>query len=100
GYADHDRLDVADGLENLLVERCGLDLAAAAGGGKHRILTEPRDQMQAALDQVLEGDAIVRRDCGKPPVHHLLTRFRIDEKRWSLLGHCAEPIATQHMRGT
>jgi len=39
------------------------------------------------------------RDGGEPPMDHFLTVFGIDEERRTLRGHCAEPIAAEHVSG-
>src|SRR6266536_5117075 len=92
--ADHLRLDVTGGFEQLLVPRGRLDLAAAGQRAEHGIL-----QAQPAGDRIGECHAVVLEDGCQPDVQHPLVVFAVDEDCRTRLRHGAEPVLAERVRG-
>ena len=96
--ADVLRLDVAGGLVDLAIEGGRLDPAAFAVDGAQRcVLAEQRQDMQAALDQFLERDAVVLGDRGQADVEFVLVVLGAEIERRAGFGQRAEPVLAGDM---
>ena len=91
------RLDVACGLVELAIEAGRLDLAALGQGAERRIRSEERENAKTTVDQLLERDAVMLGDGGKPDVYFVRAILGTDIKRRAWLGQRAQPVLSGGM---
>ena len=86
------RLDVARGLVDLPIEAGDLDLSALGDGAERRILPEQRKNVQAAISQFLERDAVMLGYGGEADMNFFLIILGAEIEGRTRLGHRAQPI--------
>src|SRR5262249_13510369 len=77
----------------LIEQRSTLQNATALGIYQRGALTGLVDQIQAAVDQLLERDAVMLHDVGEAAMHFVLVGFAAEVDHGTRFRHRTEPIA-------